>query len=128
MKLLLDTNALIWWLKDDASLGSKARAMIAGGDNELLVSIISLWEVTIKFRVGKMEFLGSSFLDALASEGIVPLLPTPEHLIALEGLPVHHKDPFDHLIIAQALVEDATIITSDRVFVDYGVRCFPAGR
>ena len=128
MKLLLDTNALIWWLRDEDKLGRAARALITGGDSLVLVSMVSLWEVTMKWRVGKMGYSGSSLLNDLESQHIAPLQITDEHLIALNSVEMYHKDPFDHLIIAQAKVEGATIITSDRVFTEYGVRCFPAGR
>jgi PIN domain nuclease of toxin-antitoxin system len=123
VKFLLDTNALIWWLQDDLKLGPRARRLISDENSEILVSMISLWEVTMKWRVGKMDFAGSSFLDDLADEQIFPLIITAEHLHALEGLGFHHKDPFDHLILAQAKVEGATIITSDGDMPRYGIPC-----
>jgi PIN domain nuclease of toxin-antitoxin system len=128
VRVLLDTNALIWWLRDDPRLGVKARQLIAGKESELFVSVISLWEVTMKWRVGKMEYAGSAFLNDLKAENIKPLAISVEHLLALEQLDTHHKDPFDHLILAQAKVEGATIITSDREMTGYGVSCIPAIR
>jgi PIN domain nuclease of toxin-antitoxin system len=128
VKVLLDTNALIWWLRDDPKLGPKARQLIAGKESELLVSVISLWEVTMKWRVGKMEYAGSAFLNDLKSEDIEPLPISIEHLLVLEKLDMHHKDPFDHLILAQAKFEGAAIITSDREMTGYGVSCIPAIR
>jgi PIN domain nuclease of toxin-antitoxin system len=126
VKILLDTNALIWWLRDDRKLGPQSRSMIATQDAEILVSMISLWEVTMKWRIGKMEFTGTSFLRDLEEEQIFPLSITPDHMKALEDLPLHHKDPFDHLIIAQAKVEGAVIMTSDEAMRAYGVRCINA--
>jgi PIN domain nuclease of toxin-antitoxin system len=128
VKFLLDTNALIWWLRDDPRLGTKAKQLIASKEFVLFVSVVSLWEVTMKWRVGKMEYAGSAFLDDLKSEYIEPLAISIEHLLTLEKLDMHHKDPFDHLIIAQAKVEGATIITSDREMTNYGVPCVPAMR
>ncbi len=128
MRLLLDTNALIWWLQDDAKLGPKSRALIAGGNLEVLVSIVSCWEVTMKWRAGKMGFSGTYLLDQLSGDDLTLVNIKQEHLLALETLEMHHKDPFDHLILAQAKVEGAAIITSDREMSLYGVKCFPASR
>ncbi len=128
MKILLDTNALIWWLRDDPKLGPKAKQIIADKDSEVLVSVISLWEVSMKWRVGKMEYAGSAFLEDLEAEEIYPLGISTEHLLALENMGFHHKDPFDHLILAQAKVEGATVITSDHAMTAYGVSCIPAMR
>jgi PIN domain nuclease of toxin-antitoxin system len=128
VKILLDTNALIWWLHDSARLGQQARRMIAGPDVEILVSIVSLWEISMKWRVSKMEFSGTALLDDLADEGIEPIPVLTSHILALDAIGFHHRDPFDHLLLAQARVEDAAIITSDREMALYGVRCIPAGR
>jgi PIN domain nuclease of toxin-antitoxin system len=100
--------------------------MIAAGDSHVLVSMISLWEITMKWRIGKIEFTGSSFMQDLAEEQITPLSIMPDHMKALEDLPFHHQDPFDHLIIAQAKVEGAAIMTSDEAMRAYGVRCINA--
>ncbi|MEQ1510797.1 MAG: type II toxin-antitoxin system VapC family toxin [Sphingopyxis sp.] len=123
MKLLLDTNALIWWLRDDPRLGPRVKQLIADEESKILVSIVSLWEISMKWRVGKLEYAGSTFLEALEAEEIEPLAIATDHLLALETLGMHHKDPFDHLIIAQAKVERAIIITSDREMAAYGVPC-----
>jgi PIN domain nuclease of toxin-antitoxin system len=129
VKILLDTNALIWWLKDDPKLGSNARSIIANRDSQILVSIVSFWEVTMKWRVGKMEFSGSHLLSELGIDSDVALLQIePVHLSALDDIEAHHKDPFDHLIIAQAKIEGARIVTSDRDMTLYGVPCIPAMR
>lgn len=128
MKLLLDTNALIWWLRDDPRLGPRARHVISDRDSEILVSTISLWEVSMKWRAGKMEYAGSAFLEDLRHEEIEPLGISIAHLLALEELPLHHKDPFDHLILAQAKVEGARIVTSDREMTRYGIPCIAALR
>ncbi len=127
MKLLLDTNALIWWLHDDPQLRARARALIANPESRLSTSIICLWEIAIKWRIGKLECQASFLERQLLSENIMLLGINSQHLLALEKLAFHHRDPFDHLILAQAQVEGATIITSDKVMTRYGVDCFPAG-
>jgi PIN domain nuclease of toxin-antitoxin system len=123
MKLLLDTHALLWWLQDNPNLGPRARALIADADNELAVSIASPWEISIKHRTGKLDESGSVILRWLESEKIEVIQLTPEHLEEIEKLPVLHRDPFDHVIIAQAKVVGATIITNDHRMPSYGVPC-----
>lgn len=123
MKLLLDTNALLWWFDDNPKLGRRARALIANSDSELMTSIVSLWEVSVKHRVGKMKANAAEIGRWLPSEGIALVPVKIAHLVALEALPSHHKDPFDHLILAQAKVEGAKIVTSDRAMADYGIAC-----
>jgi PIN domain nuclease of toxin-antitoxin system len=125
VKILLDTNALIWWLTDDPKLGGKARSILADGRHDVMVSIVSLWELTIKWRVGKLEHQGSVFAQLLDEEGIKLLPIRPAHFAVLEELPMQHKDPFDHMILAQAKMEGARIITSDAAMLGYGVPCIP---
>ena len=126
MRLLLDTNVMLWWLKDSPRLGQKSRTLIADVRNDIMVSIVSQWEVTIKFRVGKLDERGSALWHEIEAEGFRILPITHEHLVALDELPRHHRDPFDHLLLAQTKVEGAAIITSDREMAQYGVRCFSA--
>lgn len=128
MKLLLDTNALIWWLHDSVRLGPRTKQLIADPNSDIIVSIVSLWEVTMKWRVNKMEFSGRALLDDLNDEKIRPIPVLTEHILALDKLGHHHKDPFDHLILAQAAVEDATIVTSDKEMALYGIPCIQAMR
>lgn len=123
MRLLLDTNALIWWLTDNPKLGPKARHLIASPQNEIATSIVSLWEISIKWRVGKMDRRGTDFGILLEQQDIELLQITQDHLAALEVLPFHHGDPYDHLILAQAKVEGARIITSDRQMSAYDIPC-----
>jgi PIN domain nuclease of toxin-antitoxin system len=128
MKLLLDTNALIWWFQDSPKLGIKARSLIEDANSTVIVSIVSLWEITIKWRIGKLEFSGTSLLGLLEDLGIALVSVEPVHLIALDAMPIHHRDPYDHLILAQAKVEGAHIVTSDTDMPGYGVPCIPALR
>ncbi len=123
MKILLDTNALIWWMEDNPMLGSKARALLANPANIIVASVVSIWEITMKRRVGKHPQPGASYAEFLATEGIGLLPVTAEHIGAVESLAFHHRDPFDHLILAQAIVERAAVMTGDAAMINYGVRC-----
>jgi PIN domain nuclease of toxin-antitoxin system len=113
VKLLLDTHALLWWLSDDRRLGPRARALIADPSNDVLISVVSLWEIVVKRRIGKLEADIGQIEQALGRDEFVRLSITPGHLAALALLPDHHRDPFDHLLIAQAIVEDAVFISDD---------------
>jgi len=129
MKLLLDTHALLWWLADDDRLGARARDLIADPGNDVLVSTASLWEIVAKVRVGKLVASTKDVLDAIRREGFTLLDIRPPHLLTLTGLPMHHRDPFDHLLIAQAITEGATFISEDRHTPKYPVsliRCSDA--
>lgn len=126
MRLLLDTHVLLWWLQDNPRLGSRARAVIADADNEILISIASPWEISVKHMVGKTADSGVAIMQAAADQGMTLLDLKPVHLGVLEAMPLHHRDPFDHVILAQALAEGAVIITDDAVFPRYGARCIPA--
>ena len=123
MKLMLDTHVLLWWLQDDARLGSRARALIADNGNEILVSIASPWEIAIKHRLGKMSESGGDIMGELERQALKVLPIRADDLRALENLPPLHRDPFDHLIIAQAAVERAPIMTVDAVIPRYGLPC-----
>lgn len=113
MRVLLDTHALLWFITDDARLGRAAKAAIEAPDAEVLVSVASLWEIAIKHALGKLP-LARSFADtfpAQLEENAFGLLPIETaHLARLVDLPPHHRDPFDRLIVAQALVEGVPIL------------------
>jgi len=129
MKLLLDTHALLWWLADDDRLGARARDLIADPGNDVLISTASLWEIVLKVRVGKLEASTKDILDAIKRDGFTLLDIRPTHLLALAGLPLHHRDPFDRLLIAQAITEEATFISEVRHTPRYPVsviRCSDA--
>ncbi|MBA4779903.1 MAG: twitching motility protein PilT [Sphingomonadales bacterium RIFCSPHIGHO2_01_FULL_65_20] len=126
MRLMLDTHTLLWWLQDNPRLGQKARALIADPDHELMVSLASPWEISVKHRIGKMQESGADVMAALDGQGFVVLDLKPEHLRVLEAMPLIHRDPFDHLIIAQALAERCVVITDDAQLPAYGVPCLPA--
>ena len=121
MRVLLDTNALIWWLSDSPRLRAEARGVIADPGNQILVSAVSLWEVAIKVRIGKLQADISEIEVEIERESFRRISIASEHLRALMSLPQHHRDPFDHLLIAQAISEEATLLTSDRQMTQYAL-------
>lgn len=122
MKFLLDTHALLWWLADDDQLGGAAREAVADPANDILISMVSLWEIVVKVRIGKLQADIEEIMSAVQREGFTVLDVGMAHLVALAGLPMHHRDPFDHLLIAQAMTEDATFMSEDRNAARYPVR------
>lgn len=122
MRYLLDTHALLWWLDDDSRMGQATRSAISDPANTIFVSVVSLWELTVKARIGKLKVDVDAVMAAPAQEGFTLLTVMIDHLATLRALPSHHGDPFDHLLIAQALAEDAMFISSDRVIGRYPVR------
>jgi PIN domain nuclease of toxin-antitoxin system len=121
MRLLLDANAFLWWVTNSSRLSAAARTAIADDQNAVLMSVGSLWELAIKRSLGKLDF-PHDFHTVLRSEAIELLPITYDHLQALEALPLQHRDPFDRLIIAQAIAENLTIVTSDQKFALYDAR------
>ena len=125
MKYLLDTHSLIWFLSGDAQLSDHAVHLMENEENELLVSIASLWEMAIKLGVGKLNLerpFEELFPEQLAINSIELLGITIEHLKIVGSLPFHHRDPFDRLLIAQALIESLSIISMDNAFDRYGIK------
>ena len=120
MTLLLDTHILLWWLADDPSLPDRARVAIASPDNEVLVSAATAWEMAIKKAAGRLE-APDDLLEALDTNRFETLDITALHALAAGGLPPHHLDPFDRLLIAQAQVEHLIVVTVDDRFPLYGV-------
>ncbi len=114
MRLLLDTHALLWWLANDAALGTQACKLVADPENEVLVSIVSLWEIVVKRRIGKLDVDIVDVARAIPRAGFSLLPISTVHLAELARLPLHHRDPFDHLLIAQAMAERATFVSEDR--------------
>jgi PIN domain nuclease of toxin-antitoxin system len=120
MRLLLDTHVLLWWLSDDPQLGLRARSQIAELEQEVLVSVVSLWEARIKQSLGKLE-LPATFRAAIAEQGFAELAVLGEHTDELLRLPNHHQDPFDRLLIAQARSSGITLVTGDENIARYDV-------
>jgi PIN domain nuclease of toxin-antitoxin system len=125
MKLLLDTHTFLWFVEGSPNLSDKAREAIENGENQRLLSIASLWEMSIKVSIGKLE-LGMTFTELINREvygNAIELLDLQsKHLDMLARLPFYHKDPFDRLIISQSLVENVPIVTRDSAFGNYPVR------
>ena len=125
-RLLLDTEALIWWDANDPRLGARARTLVQDAP-EVYVSSASAWEIAIKVAIGKLRTKRQP-AEAVADSGFAQLPVTFEHAAATGGLPTHHGDPFDRLIIASARVEGLTIVTSDERFAMYDVPVVDARR
>jgi PIN domain nuclease of toxin-antitoxin system len=120
MKLLLDTHVVLWWQRDDRRLKREARRAIATAD-VVWVSAVSGWEVAIKMGLGRLQ-LAEPFSALLKVDDFTELPLTVAHSEQLSLLPLHHPDPFDRMIAAQALVERATIVTHDRQLEPYGAQ------
>ncbi|ANY79505.1 twitching motility protein PilT [Microvirga ossetica] len=114
MRILLDTHTLLWWLEGDPRIERQAQDLIADPANDILVSIASLWEIVVKVRVGKLEADIRDIVSAINAQGFETLEIRPEHLEDLVRLPMHHRDPFDHLLIAQAIAEGLTLLSEDQ--------------
>lgn len=125
MRLLLDTNAFLWALDDFDSLAPAARVLLADGENELFVSMASLWEIGIKVATGKLT-TGLDWEDYLQRMGASLLPVQMDHAREVARLPLLHRDPFDRMLIAQARVENMIVVTRDRQFADYDIAVMPA--
>ena len=122
MRLLLDTQAFLWFIEGNFNLSSAARNLIEDQGNQRFLSVASLWEMSIKVSIGKLE-LGMTLTELVKREvygNAIELLEIqPEHLDELVKLPFHHKDPFDRLLIAQSLTENIPVVTKDSAFRSY---------
>lgn len=121
MRLLLDTNVLLWWLSDRPKLSREARDIIANPGNDVLVSSASIWEVAIKAALGRIEIELDELDDAIGKGGFQPLAVSFRHAVGVGRLPGVHRDPFDRMLIAQASVEKLRIVSHDRLFERYGL-------
>lgn len=125
MKLLVDTHTFLWALMHDRRLSARSKRILTSDEHELYFSLVSLWEFAIKIKTGKLNALGSSvaYLRDEIQNYSMALLPIRyEHILQLEALPVHHSDPFDRLLIAQAITESLPILTRDEKFSLYPVK------
>ena len=124
MQVLLDTHALVWFLSGDKQLSAAARAVIEDENNPVLVSIACLWEIAIKASLGKLlltDPFSVLFPAELANNGIDLLGISVAHTTAVASLPFHHRDPFDRLLVAQAIVERLAVVSADTMLDRYGV-------
>lgn len=118
MHLLLDTHIFIWWLKNDSHLSKKARALIIDADS-VYVSSISIWEAAIKIQFGKLEAKINSLIESIGTEGFLELPLSAKHAALVTELPPYHRDPFDRVLIAQAISEPLRLLTVDKVLKKY---------
>lgn len=122
--LLLDTHALLWWLLDSPDLSATARAAIADPTQRVMVSAATAWELATKQRIGKLPEAGdivTNFSAYLRKQRFEPLPISADHALAAGQLPGPHRDPFDRMLMAQARIEMADVVTTDPVFREYGV-------
>ena len=122
MKLLIDSHAIVWWMTDDPRLSPVARQMLGSAKYPRFLSLASLWELSLKVAAGRLQGIGSTIgnLQQAAAKQAIGILPiTYEHILRVESLPLHHADPFDRLLVAQALEEGLTILTADRALSRY---------
>jgi PIN domain nuclease of toxin-antitoxin system len=125
MKLLLDTHAFIWWDSEPDRLPSLVREHCLNRANMVFLSVASVWEIQIKRQLGKLNLripLTEILSGQQETNGLLILPVTLPHVLELDSLAAHHKDPFDRLLIAQARAEDAILVSGDSVFASYGVR------
>jgi PIN domain nuclease of toxin-antitoxin system len=126
VKLLLDTHAFLWFLAGDPRLRAAPRRRIEAKTNEKYLSIASVWEMAIKVSLGKLHLADplADLVERGAGENGIALVGiSKQHALGVAALPWHHRDPFDRLLVAQAMHEDMALLTADPAFAAYGVRC-----
>src|SRR5438309_1437397 len=125
MRLLLDTHIFLWWVDHPEKLSDTARSALEDEANDLLLSVASVWEMQIKIQFGKLKLslpLKDLIKNQQETNDLVVLPVDLTHVLALDALPAHHKDPFDRLLIAQSIEEDLTLVSADSQFSAYSVR------
>ena len=120
MNLLLDTHVLLWWLDDPILLSKQALAAIKEPDNEIIISVVSAWEIAIKKALGKLE-APENLKQMIEDAGFVLMPVDYEHVWEVKDLPFHHDDPFDRLLVAQTKVEYLTLVTRDSRLKAYDI-------
>ena len=124
MQLLLDTHTFLWWLSGDDALSVEARKAIADEWNGVFVSAATAWEIAAKHRIGKLSIAAKLIADldgSIASQGFIGLPVSVRHGQTAGALPGPHRDPFDRMLIAQAILEDLVLVSNERSFDAYGV-------
>lgn len=121
MNLLLDTHVLLWWLAGDERLSASTRRAILRPTTRVYISAASIWEIAIKSQLGKLS-LPEGLIEELERQGFEELAVTFEDAFAAGALPPHHQDPFDRMLIAQAVNRDLLLVTAGRHFAEYDVR------
>ena len=121
MDLILDTHIILWWMDDNDLLSQKYRLAIENINNICFVSAVSVWEISIKSAIGKRD-IPNNYLDVLLNQNFKELPVSWQHACKVRQLSMHHKDPFDRLLIAQAIIEDLTILSVDKIIPEYDVK------
>jgi PIN domain nuclease of toxin-antitoxin system len=124
MKALLDTHTFLWAILDDARLSRRAQQIFTG-PNDLWLSVASIWEILLKIRAGKLplpEPAGPYLIRKMAENRVEVLPITLDHVLKIESLPVHHRDPFDRILIAQSLEEKLPLVSADPQFEKYRIQ------
>ncbi len=124
MQLLLDTHALLWWLAGDASLSPRARAAVEDTTNAVFVSTASAWKISTKYRIGKLPGVAAIVADlegVVVAQGFKPLPIASKHGQIAGNLPGPHRDPFDRMLVAQAMLESLTLVSIEAIFDGFGV-------
>lgn len=119
MRLLLDTHVFLWAVTDDPRLSTTARTQMAAAE-AVFVSAVSIWEIAIKTRLGKLQADPDALTAAIETSGFQELTITARHAAGVHRLPMHHADPFDRLLLAQAFMEPLHLLTADRALMAYG--------
>jgi PIN domain nuclease of toxin-antitoxin system len=125
MRLLLDTHAFLWFVTADPRLGPVAKSFIQEPANQRLLSTVSLWEMAIKFSLGKLKFskpFATLIPEQLAANAIEILPIQLSHIELVAGMPFHHRDPFDRLLIAQTIIEGTGLVSVESAFDAYGIK------
>ena len=125
MRLLLDTHAIIWWFAGNPILTTKTQQAIADASNDKFISAASAWEIATKYRIGKLpdaKELVEDFRTQVGGQGFIELPVSLEHAVRAGSLPGPHRDPFDRILIAQAITDDLTLVSNETLFDSYGVR------
>ncbi len=124
MKILLDTHAFLWWDSEPEKLAPIVSDMLSDAENSIFFSVVSAWEIQIKKQLGKLSLSISlaEMIEGQQQVNKVSILPVQlHHVLALDELPTHHKDPFDRLLIAQAKIDGLKIVSADSIFSKYDV-------
>lgn len=125
MRILLDTHAFLWWVTDDEQLSRRARRLLGDGKNEVFFSAASAWEISIKSSLGRVALPDDAerYVPKQLEQNAFEALPVRlQHALRVGALPDIHRDPFDRLLVAQALIEDLTLLSRDRHLASYSVR------
>jgi PIN domain nuclease of toxin-antitoxin system len=128
MRVLLDTHTFLWWIDNDSRLSARVDAIIRNGANEVLFSAASSWEIAIKAQLGKLALptngatLEQFMIEQLAKNNFSVLPIQLDHTLHVYRLPLHHRDPFDRILVAQSQVENVSILTDDPLIRQYGVQ------